>query len=333
MGYNRENYRRIRDEYVNKAALARSRADDRKKELHLRFPELREIDAALAQTGVRLMRAAAEGKEGLEKHMAALRRDVEALRMARSEFLKMHGYPENYTDIRYECAQCGDTGFTEKGMCACMKRALVLAGYESSGIATLMQKQSFDNFRLEYYAGDKDVYDNMKHVLSVVRRYAENFTTGRAENMLFLGATGLGKTHLSTSLAKIIIDRGYDVVYESAQNIFSDFEHDRFKSGYSEDGTGGRAQKYLECELLIMDDLGTEVSNQFTISCLYNIINTRINRELSTIINTNLTQKELRTRYADRITSRLLGEFRLLCFRGEDIRAQKLRTAPGNGSK
>lgn len=116
------------------------------------------------------------------------------------------------------------------------------------------------------------------------------------------------------------------MVYESAQNIFSDFEYDRFKSGYTEEA-GGRAQRYLDCELLIMDDLGTEMANQFTISCLYNIINTRINQERSTIINTNLTQKELRDRYADRITSRILGEFRVLRFDGEDIRAQKLRKA------
>jgi len=165
----------------------------------------------------------------------------------------------------------------------------------------------------------------MKFILKTVRQYAKDFTTDKARNMLFLGPTGLGKTHLSTSLAKVIIDRGYDVVYESAQNIFSDFEYDRFKSGYSEDRSGGRASKYLECDLLIIDDLGTELSNQFTISCLYNIINTRINREQSTIISSNMTQNDLRERYADRITSRLLGEFKVLFFMGEDIRAQKLR--------
>lgn len=329
MGYNKDNYRRIRDEYGNKGASARAHAEDRLKELHMRFPELAEIDRALSCTGVRIMKAASEGRDGLEDRIEALRLETVALRSARDEFLRLHGYPADYSDIKYECSACRDTGYTETGMCACMKKALTLAGYESSGISSLIRKQSFENFKLDYYSKDKSSYENIKLVLNIIKRYAENFTTGKADNLLLLGATGLGKTHLSTSLAKTVIDRGYDVVYESAQNIFSDFEYDRFKSGYSEDPSGGRSQKYLECELLIIDDLGTELTNQFTVSCLYNIINTRINRELSTIINTNLTQNELRSRYADRITSRLLGEFRLLLFLGEDVRAQKLRDKSG----
>lgn len=191
MGYNRENYRRIRDEYVNKAALARAMAEERKKELHRQYPELRELDAALAQTGVRILRAAAGGKEGLDDRMAALRREVEALQAARREFLRMQGYPEDYTEVRYECPKCCDSGFLVSGMCTCMKRALTLAAYESSGISKLMHKQSFENFKLDYYTGDN--YEKMKQNLQIARSYAEDFTTGRAENMLFLGPTGLGK--------------------------------------------------------------------------------------------------------------------------------------------
>jgi DNA replication protein DnaC len=199
-----------------------------------------------------------------------------------------------------------------------MREELVLAGYESSGIGRLMQTQSFESFSLDYYpAADRT---GMEANLRTLREFAHRFDTHRGENYLLIGGTGLGKTHLSTAVARGVIDSGFDVVYDTAQGVFSAFEAAQF----GRDQDAGE-EKYLRCELLIMDDLGTELTNNFTVSCLYNIINTRLNNRLSTIINTNLTHSELRTRYADRITSRLFGEFRPLLFSGSDIRREKLK--------
>ena len=232
--------------------------------------------------------------------------------------LVANGYPADYADIRYRCEACGDTGFIGTKMCRCMRDELVMAGYESSGIGRLMQTQSFESFSLDYYpAADRQ---GMEANLRTLREFAAHFDTRRGENYLLIGTTGLGKTHLSTSVARTVIDGGFDVVYDTAQGVFSAFEAAQF----GRDAAAGE-EKYLRCELLIMDDLGTELTNTFTVSCLYNVIITRLNNNLSTIINKNLTHSELRARYADRITSRLFGEFRPLMFTGNDIRREKLK--------
>ena len=134
-----------------------------------------------------------------------------------------------------------------------------------------------------------------------------------------IGTTGTGKTHLSTAIAKEVISKGYDVLYDSAQNIISEFENDRFHSGYGQTEQGAR--KYMECDLLIIDDLGTEFVNQFTISCLYNLINTRLNKGLCTIISTNLSPSEMSGKYEGRIISRIIGsDYRIMSFSGQDHR-------------
>ena len=155
-----------------------------------------------------------------------------------------------------------------------------------------------------------------------LRTFAERFKRGCSENYLLLGGTGLGKTHLSTSLAKTVIERGYDVVYTTVINMLDDFERKRFSSQNAD--TEHLTDRYFECDLLIIDDLGCELSTQFTVSSLYNLINTRLNEGSSTVLNTNLSPDELQKRYDNRITSRILGNFSPLLFRGEDIRLQKL---------
>ena len=163
----------------------------------------------------------------------------------------------------------------------------------------------------------------MSYVLRTMREYAESFNPDKSGNLLLLGGTGLGKTHLSTALAKTLIDNGYDVVYTGAIGMIADFEKNRF--GNSAGGESGNdLDRYYSCDLLIIDDLGAEVSNQFTVSTIYNVLNNRISLGLPTVISTNLNQTELNSRYWDRITSRILGEFRPLLFSGSDVRKLKL---------
>jgi DNA replication protein DnaC len=182
----------------------------------------------------------------------------------------------------------------------------------------LIERQSFENFDLERYAYDKDVYDRAKSNLRDAKKYAECFPKVPPV-LLLMGKTGTGKTHVSTAIAKTLIERGFEVLYDSAQNIVAAFEADRFKSGYGPYEPKG--DKYLECELLILDDLGTEFVNQFTLSCLYNLINTRQNKGLATIISTNLPATEILQKYEDRIYSRIIGSStRILAFVGKDRR-------------
>ncbi len=319
MSFSRDNVSRVRADFANRRREAVEESDRRKAELYGKMPELRELDRQISSVGVQVMGAALRGGD-VDGALAAMKTEHDALRARRAEMLAAAGYPADYSDIRYRCETCLDTGFVGTKMCACMRRELVAAGYESAGIGTLMQTQGFDSFSLAYYTGTDR--ESMARNASVLSDFARDFAARRGESWLLIGATGLGKTHLSTSVARAVIEGGHDVVYETAHGVFAAFEAERFGRGETEPGTTDR---YFECDLLIIDDLGTELSNQFTVSCLYNIINSRVNGHRSTIINTNLTGAELRARYADRITSRLFGEFKPLMFAGKDIRAQKLK--------
>ncbi len=318
MGYNRDDLIRIKSEYREKYQKARNDADMRAERIYIEIPRVKEIDVALSRTALEIMSAITNGKENAEDALARVRARNAALMEERGSLLRSAGRDENYTDVRYDCEKCGDTGYIDGKMCECMKRELVMAGYESSGLGRLIAKQSFDNFSLDYYKTGGANYQSMEHSFLSLRSFANNFSSDTYKNFLLVGGTGLGKTHLSTSVAKTVIERGYDVLYVCAIDMFADFEQKQFGNG--EDNT----RRYFDCDLLIIDDLGTELTNQFTVSCLYNVINSRINSAKSTFINTNLSRKEIETKYAERITSRLFGEYYPLVFSGVDIRKQKM---------
>lgn len=318
MAYSSPSTKRIKEQFLSKRNEAVKLAEKRTREVESAIPDLCGIDREIAMIGMKTFGAALSGGD-VDRKIAELRGEHNRLLAERARLLTEHGYPADYTNIVYECDICGDTGFVGTKMCSCMKNAIAIAEYEESGIANLMAEQSFDTFRLDYYTGIEK--EAMSRNLSILRSYAENFSKKTVESWLLFGGTGLGKTHLSTSVAKVVIDRGYHVVYDSIQSVLADFEAQRFGDGTPGDG---KTDKYFDCDLLILDDLGTEMTNQFTLACMYNIINTRMIRKKPVIASTNLSQAELRSRYSDRITSRLFGEYRPLVFMGKDIRAQKL---------
>ncbi len=327
MGYNKENYKRIRTEYETKTFRAQEDADARRAELYAAIPSLRAMDARLSEFGLRILEAALNSGD-TDEQISSLRAENERICRERAELLRRNGYPADYSDPQYECDKCRDTGYVGIKMCSCMRRALTEAGMSASGLSGLLDKQSFENFNLDYYRDDARVYECMQHNFKTAKQYAEQFelsaTRPIPESLLFLGGTGLGKTHLSTAIARVVIERGYDVYYNSAVGMLSDFEFKRFGNGVAQ-SDGDNTARYTECDLLIIDDLGTEVSNQFTLSCLYHVINTRLNLQKPTIVSTNLSSADLRKIYSDRITSRLMGEYRLLPFYGTDVRRQKLQ--------
>ncbi len=322
MSYNKEDYIRIKAEFSRKYLYAQEQARKRCGELYEKIPEVRQIDGILSRTGMEIMAAITSGEKDTERQVANIRQRNEELLNVRKELLIAYGYDEDYSDIRYSCEKCGDTGFVDTKMCECMKRALVEAGYESSGLGALIRTQSFENFSLEYYRAGGANFEAMRMAAEGLRRFAEQFDAHTYRNYLLIGGTGLGKTHLSTSVAKRVIERGFDVLYVTSVGLFKDFNAKQFDKGM---GMKNDTDRYFEAELLIIDDLGTEVSNQFTLSCLYDLLNVRINNHRSTFINTNLTFRELEGRYSERITSRLLGEYHPILFSGTDIRQQKIR--------
>ncbi|MBE6675232.1 MAG: AAA family ATPase [Ruminococcaceae bacterium] len=322
MGYNQENFRRIREEYSRKYLEVQEAASKRREEIHAILPEVKEIDSQLSDMGLRIMQAALQS-EDYQAALAEIEEQSLSLEQRRAEVLTRNGFSANYTAPRYECAACGDTGYIDYKMCDCMRKKLILAGYESSGIGTLMQSQSFENFSLDYYKADRMTYLLMQSNLERAKEYAKTFHPARSENLAMFGDTGLGKTHLSTAIAREVIEGGWDVVYVSCLDMFADYEAQRFGNSTGTP-TGADTSRYTECDLLIIDDLGTELTNQFTTSCLYGLLNTRLNRHLPVILSTNLETDEFRKRYWDRITSRVLGNFTVMRFKGTDIRRQKL---------
>ncbi|MBQ4066676.1 MAG: ATP-binding protein, partial [Clostridia bacterium] len=214
---------------------------------------------------------------------------------------------------------CADSGYVGIDMCTCMKLTVAELRLNDSELGRLCADQNFENFDLKYYKEGAE-RENMKHNYTMLYEFANGFDSKTEQCWLLLGNTGLGKTHLSTAVGITVIRRGYDVVYKTIQSVIDDFREVQFKGGDSDS-----MKKYYDCDLLIVDDLGAEMANQFTVMCIYNLINTRMNKRRPTIFSTNLTPAELRERYADRITSRLFGEYASLMFTGTDVRRQKLR--------
>ena len=309
-----ENYRKVKDIIEKRRLSAISSSEERNVEVASISEDIRLIDKELRGTGLLLFKTACAGGD-----ITSIRERNLMLGKARRDALVKLGYPEDYTDVHYTCPLCSDSGFVGTKMCSCFREMLVTENIKSSGMGKLIEKQSFENFDLSRYGEDE--LPRMKYNYSLALDYAESFGLGK-ENLLFVGKTGTGKTHLSTAIAKKVIEKGFEVLYDSAQNIVSAFENDRFKSGYGP--FEPKADKYLECDLLILDDLGTEFVNQFTVSCIYNLLNTRQNKGLPTVISTNLSPEELARKYEDRIYSRIMGsDSKILLFVGKDFRVEK----------
>lgn len=325
MGYSAQVVKKVREEFENKRANAALIAEQHRNEVSVKCPSILEIDRALSLTGLAVYKASLAGINGLEERIANIKKENMELQATKREVLKSEGYPEDYLDIKYSCDKCDDTGYVGINMCSCMKKALVKEAYAQSGLGKVLKSQTFKNFDLSYYKDDSD-REHMSGILEKAKKYVSDFgKPDKDSNLLFAGTTGLGKTHITTAIAKGVIDKGYDVVYESAQNIIRAFEMEHFDK---DESARNETRRFFECDLLIIDDLGTELKNTFTQSCLYNLINTRINAGKCMIISTNIVStSELYAAYENRLTSRLIGNFRYFKFVGKDVRLEKIRNA------
>lgn len=302
--------------FQNKTNRAVAAAEKRSAEVRARDGRIAEIDRELSEMGMRIFATALKGGEDRDREFNKLQTRISMLNAEKKERLRALGLPEDYTDIKYECSKCSDTGYQGYKMCDCMKKALLRQNYERSGIGKYLENQTFESFDLKYYP--EKVRSNMSNVLKDAKEYAEKFDASSSTSLLFMGSTGLGKTHISSAIAKKVIEKGCSVVYDSAHNIISAFERDRF----AKDGEV-RSDRYLDADLLIIDDLGSEIQSKSSTSYFYTVINTRLIASKPTIVSTNLNPKELTEVYDTRIVSRLFGEYKVLIFEGEDIRKAK----------
>ncbi len=292
---------------------------------YARVPRIREIDMQLRRTMAQAAQAAfLQGSDGRELLEQARQQNLE-LQQERA-ILAMENFEEGYLDDSPICDKCGGSGYIGTNMCECLRE---LCRQEQKKEVSILSgsRDTFNQFRLDYYPDRVDPKYGasprtiMERNLKVCRTYALTFTKD-AGNLLFVGGTGLGKTFLSACIARAVADRGCSVVYESAGHLFSKLEQAKFSP--SED-TRRETSRFNDCDLLILDDLGTEMPSQFTTSALYTLLNDRILENKPMVISTNLTIDELSRRYSPQIASRLNGNFLLLPFVGEDIRIMKNR--------
>ncbi len=306
--------------FENKAQ--RLKAKTQKKEAMLKSAymtdlRLSEIDQCLSQIGSALAITALSGDK---KKLGTLKNQSQALSAEKEALLKKVGVPE----IEYECDICQDTGLVSGKVCDCIKREAAFVMIKELSREMPLGESKFENFDLKYYPDKTDENgenprQRMTSVLKLCREYVINFSPDSSKNLLFMGSSGLGKTHLTLAIVSGVIEKGFLPIYGSAENLFSRIDAEKFSS----EGKG-TYEAMLNCDLLVIDDLGAEMVTSSTKSALYNLVNTRILKRKPTIINTNLSMKEIETKYTARISSRFIGEYEWNRFLGVDIRQQKL---------
>ena len=325
MAYSKEVVQRAR------ARLAQAKEDrESENRQHLaeaydRVPRLRQIDILLRRTMAMAAQAVFSSGGDVQAAMAEARQQNQALQQERAWLIDSN-FEEGFLDETPICDRCGGTGYMGSAMCECLAE---LCRQEQKKELTLLSggKESFNQFRLDYYPDRVDPKLGvspraiMERNLRTCRTYTTTFSLGSG-NLLFNGGTGLGKTYLSACIARGVADKGYSVIYETATHLFNKLEQAKFNP--TEDARQ-EASKFTACDLLIVDDLGTEMPGQFVTAALYSLLNDRLLAGKPMIISTNLNVDEIHRRYSPQIASRLQGSFHQLIFLGEDIRILKNR--------
>lgn len=317
-------YREILEGYKHQQDINKHELKIRKLALYEQFPRLKEIDLQMSQIGSDISKSIMKAPKQAEIMLHELKLTLDALKLEKARLMVNNDIPANYLELQFKCGKCKDTGFLETNeRCTCFNQKLISLAYQMSNIEKQMEKQNFDNFDLLVFSdepiekGGYSQRDNMKKILSDSELFVDTFPNSK--NLLFFGSSGLGKTYLCNSIAKSLLDKGFSVIYQTPFGIINLLEKKTFTEKDNEFIQIAYNQLF-QCDLLIIDDLGTETANTFTINEFYNIINTRILNEKSMIISTNIKLSEIASFYNDRIDSRIKGHFQLIKFYGPDIR-------------
>ena len=318
-------YDRLIQQFDERRMKARYDAEQRTSEVYGKIPRIKELDESIASESIEAGKAVLLGNKnaasGLDEKISRFVEEKKSLLLA-------NGYSEDYLDEHYLCSKCNDTGFIGNEPCGCFKKAMTEMAFEDSNLNDIIDRENFSTFNLNLYSDELADYDQdlkctpYKNMIQIVKK-AQNFTTNfdnEHKNLLIYGNTGLGKTFLTNCIAKEILTSGHTVLYYTTFSLFDMLSKYTFKyEDYPKESFSYR-EGLLSCELLIIDDLGTEITSTFTIEQLYSIINERLLNNLSTVISTNLTPGQINLRYGERIFSRLSKDYDFIKLIGKDIR-------------
>jgi len=316
MMYQEEVYNEAISRIKSRRTRAQLEQEQRTDKIRAEIPETEELDRQLRSVCLSIMKTL--GRADNSARLKEIENHTKQADAMLRQILRAHGYPEDYLDIHYTCKACNDTGFVSGRPCKCLTQEIGAVGAERMNAQSQLALSSFSTFSLAYYRNlPPEQYQVMERIYQQCRSYAENFDPRRSGNILMIGNTGLGKTHLSLSIASELLAKGYGVIYDSAGSLLQKLEDEHF--GRAE---GNTLPMLLECDLLILDDFGTEFGTNFSRSVIYTIFNSRINASRPMIVNTNLSKDGLQELYGSRILSRLFSAC-IMQFYGRDIRLQK----------
>ena len=323
MALNNSQYDTIIRAYEQKQLHNRNVLDKRYKTVYNRLPELKEINDSISLLSVNHARKLLDGDESA---LPALKEEIRKLSEQKKTLLLSAGFPADYLEPVYECEDCKDTGYIGNRKCHCFHKAVIDLLYTQSNLQHILEKENFDTFSLSYYSDNhidpktgRSSLTNMKNAYLTCREFADTFADN-FRNLFLYGDTGVGKTFLSNCIAKELIDHAYSVIYFTAFELFDTIA----KSKFEKDNTAEIMYEHIfNCDLLINDDLGTELSNAFTVSQLFLCLNERLLRRKSTIISTNLSLESLVEIYSERTFSRITSNYTMLKLTGDDIRIKK----------
>ena len=327
MAYDPNVVRRATQRLAEQRSRREADFDCRRQELYRRLPQLARIDRALSRTYLDIVAASLRSGADSGPAIEDVKRNNQALQAQRRELLLQNGYSADALDDTPACSKCGDSGWVGTRMCECLQRLCAQEQIKDLSKLLDLGEQSFDSFSLDYYSDrpwpgeTESPRERMEFIRDVCYSYASRFPNFVYRNLFLTGAPGLGKTFLSACIARTVLERGYSVVYDTAVNIFAKFEEQKFsRDELDVRDARDETRRYLNCDLLILDDLGSEMTTPFVQSALYTLVNTRLTAMRRTVISSNLSMDEVRRRYDGQIASRLEGEYRVLPFYGEDIR-------------
>ena len=327
MGLSNSQYDSIIREYQKQQLQDKHEQDQRVAMVYEKLPAIRELDELISTAAVRSARRLLDGDRNA---LARLREELADEREQKAILLKAGGFPEDFMEMHYRCPDCRDTGYVDGKKCHCFRQAQMKLLYAQSNIEEVVKRENFDTFSYRYF-DDKTLIpgvgeteeQHMKEVVRMCRQYIARFGEEKG-NILFTGTTGVGKTFLTNCIAKELMDQYYSVIYLSANDLFDVFSKNKF-SRQEDEEMKDMYEYILDCDLLIIDDLGTELNNTFTSSQLFYCINERLIRRKGTIISTNLSLNMLQDLYTDRVASRIMSSYKLIPLYGGDIRIKKRR--------